>query len=312
MQAIAAQNRISDRATVLFDDSLNVVHRRADRIFAWLMIAQWIAGIVAALWISPQTWSGGKSQTHWHVWIAIFLGGALTSLPVYFAHAMPGRTLTRHTIAVAQVLFSALLVHLTGGRIETHFHVFGSLAFLAFYRDWRVLLTATVVVAADHATRGMFFPQSVFGILVASPWRWIEHAGWVLFEDLFLFISMHQSTRDMMAVAAHRADLEVGLTERTLAEHAVRAAEEKYRSIFENAVEGIYQTTPKGDFLAVNPAAARILGFSSPNQILGTTERTSYGYVDPLRHREFMRLIEEQSVVNAFESEVYRPDGSKV
>jgi two-component system, sensor histidine kinase and response regulator len=208
MQAIASINGISVRAAALFDDSLKAVHRRADRLFAWLMIAQWIAGVAAAFWISPQTWIGATSQTHLHVWAAIFLGGAITSLPVYFAQAMPGRALTRHTIAVAQMLFSALLIHLTGGRIETHFHVFGSLAFLAFYRDWRVLITATVVVAIDHATRGMLFPQSVFGILTASPWRWIEHAGWVLFEDFFLFISIHQSTRDMIEVAAHRAELE--------------------------------------------------------------------------------------------------------
>ena len=208
MQAIASINCISVRAAALFDDSLKAVHRRADRLFGWLMIAQWIAGIAAAFWISPQTWIGATSQTHWHVWAAIFLGGAITSLPVYFAQAMPGRALTRHTIAVAQMLFSALLIHLTGGRIETHFHVFGSLAFLAFYRDWRVLVTATVVVAIDHATRGMLFPQSVFGILTASPWRWIEHAGWVLFEDFFLFISIRQSTRDMVEVATHRAELE--------------------------------------------------------------------------------------------------------
>ena len=71
-------------------------------------------------------------------------------LPVALALFQPGRALTRHTIAVAQMLTSAVLIHLTGGRIETHFHVFGSLAFLAFYRDWQVLITATVVVAADH------------------------------------------------------------------------------------------------------------------------------------------------------------------
>ena len=64
---------------------------------------------------------------------------------------------------------SGLLIHLTGGRIETHFHVFGSLAFLAFYRDWRVFIPATIVVAADHAVRGLYFPQSVFGVLTASP-----------------------------------------------------------------------------------------------------------------------------------------------
>ena len=80
----------------------------------------------------------------------------------------PARRSTRYTIAVAQMLMGALLIHLTGGRIETHFHVFGSLAFLAFYRDWRVLVPATVVVAADHLLRGIFWPQSVYGVLVAE------------------------------------------------------------------------------------------------------------------------------------------------
>ncbi|MGC4006786.1 MAG: hypothetical protein QM811_28130 [Pirellulales bacterium] len=84
------------------------------------------------------------------------------------------------------MLWSALLIHLTGGRIETHFHVFGSLAFLAFYRDWKVIVTATVVVAADHFLRGVWWPQSVFGVLVESPYRWMEHAGWVVFEDVVL------------------------------------------------------------------------------------------------------------------------------
>src|SRR5438128_11411899 len=125
---------------------------------------------------------GAGSQVHPHVWSAVFLGGAITSLPLFLAIAFPGSTLTRYVIAVAQMLMSALLIHLTGGRIETHFHVFGSLAFLAYYRDWRVLIPATIVVAADHAVRGLYFPQSVFGILTASPLRWVEHAGWVVFE----------------------------------------------------------------------------------------------------------------------------------
>ena len=50
-----------------------------------------------------------------------------------------------------QSLMSALLIHLSGGRIETHFHIFGSLAFLACYRDWRVLVAASAVVAAVAA-----------------------------------------------------------------------------------------------------------------------------------------------------------------
>src|ERR1700727_2260515 len=158
-------------------------------MFAILMLVQWLAGIAAAVWISPRTWIGLSSKVHLHVWLAIFLGGAITSLPVFLALTRPCAAFTRHSVAVGQMLMSALLIHLTGGRIETHFHVFGSLAILAFYRDWKVLATATVVVYADPLLRGHFWPESVFGVSNASIWRSFEHAGWVVFEVAFLLIS---------------------------------------------------------------------------------------------------------------------------
>ena len=196
------------RTNMLFDESQNQIHRRADRAFGWLMGFQWLAGIAAALFISPRTWIGATSQTHIHVWAAIFLGGAISGFPIFLAWKRPGCTSTRHIIAAAQMLTSALLIHLTGGRIETHFHVFGSLAFLAFYRDWRVLTTATIVVALDHMLRGLFWPQSVFGVLSPSSWRWLEHAGWVIFEDACLLISIRQSREEMLQVAERQAKLE--------------------------------------------------------------------------------------------------------
>jgi signal transduction histidine kinase len=196
------------RSGQLFDNHQDRIHRRTDRLFAYLMIFQWLAGIAAAVWISPRTWIGTQSQIHVHIWAAIFIGGAITSFPVWLVWKRPGQVITRHAIAVGQMLTSALLIHLTGGRIETHFHVFGSLAFLAIYRDWKVLVSATVVVAADHFARGVFWPQSVFGVLAASPWRWVEHAGWVLFEDFFLLISIQQSHREMHQIADRQARLE--------------------------------------------------------------------------------------------------------
>src|SRR5678810_641409 len=81
------------------------------------------------------------------------------------------------------------LIHLTGGRIETHFHVFGSLAFLAFYRDWTVLLTASRSVAADHLLRCLLWPESVYGISNPEWWRFLEHAFWVVFEDIVLIMA---------------------------------------------------------------------------------------------------------------------------
>jgi diguanylate cyclase (GGDEF)-like protein len=174
-------------------------------MFAWLMLFQWLAGIAAACWISPRTWAGAQSAVHPHVWAALFLGGGISLLPILAALTYPGRSLTRHLIAACQVLMSALLIHLTGGRIETHFHIFGSLAFLAFYRDWRVLLPATLVVGADHLLRELFWPQSVYGVLAASGWRWLEHTGWVLFEDTFLVLAIRQSTREMRNIAERQA-----------------------------------------------------------------------------------------------------------
>jgi two-component system, sensor histidine kinase and response regulator len=170
-------------------------------MFVWLMLGQWVAGIVIALIVSPRTWAGSFSEIHPHVWAAIFLGGLFSSLPVFLAIRSPGSAATRQVIAVAQMLTSGLLIHITGGRIETHFHVFGSLAFLAFYRDWRVLVTATLVTASDHILRGAMYPQSIYGVLNVDQWRWMEHAGWVLFEDIFLVISIVQSRREMRSLA---------------------------------------------------------------------------------------------------------------
>jgi len=199
---------VNARSAELFRLDRQRVYSRTDRLFAGLMLFQWVAGVLAALWISPRTYVGMESRVHLHVWAALFLGAALALPAVVLAAKLPGRSVTRHAIAVGQALTSALLIHLTGGRIETHFHVFGSLAFLAFYRDWRVLVSASAVVAADHLIRGVYFPQSVFGVVLAGEWRWLEHAGWVVFEDVFLVKSCLQGGEEMKQIAEQRARLE--------------------------------------------------------------------------------------------------------
>jgi signal transduction histidine kinase len=207
------------RAGELFDQYQLEIHKRTDRLFAFLMVFQWVGGIVFALWVSPLAWYGTTSRTHVHVWAAIFLGGAICLFPALLGLLRAGETSTRYTIAVAQMLMGALLIHLSGGRIETHFHVFGSLAFLAFYRDWRVLIPATIVVALDHLLRGIFWPQSVYGVLVASQWRWLEHAAWVAFEDVFLIVSCRRSIVELKDTATRTADLEQEVRTRQQAEN---------------------------------------------------------------------------------------------
>src|ERR1700722_3317483 len=177
------------------------IYRDTDFLFAPLLILQWFAAIGTALWISPWAWRGTTSEIHPHVWAAIFLGGVICSFPLFLISRSPGQPLTRHSIAIAQLFTSGLFIHLAGGRIEAHFHIFGSLAFLAFYRDWRVLVTGSVVVVADHLLRGVFWPESLFGVDTPDLTRTFEHTGWILFEDLFLFLSIHQSLLEMQKVA---------------------------------------------------------------------------------------------------------------
>jgi PAS domain S-box-containing protein len=279
---------MNTRAAELFDHHQREICERTDHMFAVLMAVQWVGGIVAAYVISPQAWIGSNSQTHIHLWAALILGGAISSLPIALAITRPGKPSTRYTIAIGQMLMGALLIHLTGGRIETHFHVFGSLAFLSFYRDWRVLVPATVVVALDHLLRGIFWPQSVYGVLASSEWRWLEHAGWVLFEDTFLLIAIKRSVSEMWDIAfrtaetenmnenleghvAHRTaqlaeankELEVEIAERKLAEEALRDSESRYRHLFESNPFPMWvfdQETLR--FLAVNDSAVRHYGYS--------------------------------------------------
>src|SRR5215217_1045346 len=103
------------------------------------------------------------------------------------------------------------------------------------------------------------------------------------------------------------------ITERRSAEEERRRAEEKYRSIFENAVEGIFQTTLEGKFLTANPAMARMLGYESPEELLGTISNIrDQLYVVPERRGEIYQLALRESFVSGFEVEMLRKDGSPV
>ena len=225
-----ATEAIVQRADARYAAHRQEILRSTDRMFAWLMIGEWIFGVVLALVVSPHAWQGKVKTVHLHVWIALILGGAITSLPVALAWLRPGEPLTRHVIAAGQMLWSALLIHLTGGRIETHFHVFGSLAILAFYRDWPVLITGTIVVAIDHLLRGIYWPESVYGIPNPEWWRFLEHASWVFFCISFLILSCRRSQKDMQVMAERSAELEAlsenqwrnsSVVERAAAEAAV-------------------------------------------------------------------------------------------
>ncbi len=202
------ESRIAARAFELFQEQRLRLLRQVDRMFLALMGGQWVFGILVAFFFSPYGWEGKEKALHFHVYLAVFLGGALSLLPMALAWRRPGWVVTRHVVAISQMLWSALLIHLSGGRIETHFHVFGSLAFLAFYLDWKVLGSASAVVVVDHLLRGLLWPESVYGVVTPEWWRFLEHAFWVVFEDVFLVLACTYGLHELVGAARRQAEVE--------------------------------------------------------------------------------------------------------
>jgi two-component system sensor histidine kinase/response regulator len=297
---------IGARVTDLFSEYQRNTYKRTDRMFAVLMIVQLFAAIAAAIWLSPLTWSGTESRIHPHIWAAVFLGTLISLFPIVLALTKPGENYTRYVIAVGQMMMGALLIHLSGGRIETHFHIFGSLAFLAFYRDWRVLVPATFVVVADHALRGMFFSQSIFGVLTASNWRWMEHTGWVVFIDVFLVISCLRGKSEMQEFAEKTTALEVAENKSALA-----IGEEKYRELFENANDLIFTHDLDGNFTSVNKTGERITGYRREE-----AAKMNISQIIAPDSAEYARLMTAAMVKNrtpvSYEMAIITKDGEKV
>lgn len=98
-----------------------------------------------------------------------------------------------------------------------------------------------------------------------------------------------------------------------LAYQRVEAAEAKYRSIFENALEGIFQSSPQGGYITANPALARIYGFNSPEELIESlTDIQNQLFVDPNGYAECMKIMQHKGVVSEFEAQVYRKDGNVI
>jgi hypothetical protein len=207
----------SERAKSLFATELVAQRTRLEWTFLALFGVQWLAAVIVALVYSPTGWADKTNAPGGYLTLAIFGGGLLTLAATILVRLQPGTALSRHAIAVSQILWSSMFIHLSGGRIETHFHIFGSLAWLAFFLDWKVLVTATVMVALDHLLRGLLVPESVYGIMHAGHWRFVEHALWVAFEDVILIIACRNGLRSIAEVAGREAKLEEMSENQTIA-----------------------------------------------------------------------------------------------
>ncbi|MCT7984895.1 EAL domain-containing protein [Laspinema sp. A4] len=118
--------------------------------------------------------------------------------------------------------------------------------------------------------------------------------------------------RYLSAIAAARSEeLQKTLIELQQAQAEQKQAEQKYRSIFENAVEGIFQSTLNGRYITVNPMLAQIYGYDGPEELINKVNNIEYQiYVDKNRRTQFVHLLQKSNAFWNFESQVYRKDGS--
>jgi PAS domain S-box-containing protein len=165
-------------------------------------------------------------------------------------------------------------------------------------------------------------------------YKWLLWNATAIADQELIYAVAHDITDGKLAVTGlqqARHELEMRVQERTAElarsnaillaevthcrqmERSLWEAQEKYRSIFENAVEGIFQSTPDGFYLNVNPALARIKGYDSPKELVTAVDDIGQqSYVDPSRRIEFKSLMETHGVVNGFEYQAYRKDGTKI
>ena len=169
-------------------DARQAVCAKADSFLAIVLAVEWAALIAIALVISPRTWAGVEWAVHTHLLAAIFVGGLAVVPAIVCARVRAGALSTRLIVSAAQGTVCALYIHLLGGRIEAHFAIFATLAFLIAYQDWRAMLPAAGVAAVDHVARGVFWPQSLLGAEQATFLLITEHAFWVVVETTVLSV----------------------------------------------------------------------------------------------------------------------------
>jgi len=286
---------VGARAASIFDAALRKVQAEANRVFLWLLLAQWVCAIALALIMTPHAVS--------HVQLAVLGGAALNALPIALICLRPAWWGTRHTVAIAQMLWSALFIHLTGGRIETHFHIFVSLCFIAFYRDPRLLVTATLIIAAGHLAVGSSNPEW---------WGFLEHTGWVAFEAVVIFLGCKRVLREMHILSKRQATLDVAKqnVEQQVAERTqdLERSREMFRLIAESTKAAPFTLDfTRGCFPYVGGQAIASLGFTEDEW----KQPGALDVIFPREHNCDLRTRLDECKTGAFEFvvTVLRSDG---
>lgn len=183
-------------AEYLYQQQMHSLRAKVDHVFIFILGFQ----LLIAVTLSP-LFAGLSSLTFW--------GAGLITFPaLYFAWFQSGRKITRYFVALSQICLSALFIYLSRDRLETHFHIFISVAALAAYADISLLWFAAAVVALDHFWRGHLFPESLYGTTNDVVWMGVRHVVWLTLEVLVLSLGIFSLSRQFRQMSEQREQLE--------------------------------------------------------------------------------------------------------
>ncbi len=199
-QAAQADRRARD----LYGRALREINERTDRLFFWILAAEWVAVILIALRGS----SADVDEQMVPAWAAFLVGGFIVTWPMYVAWTNPGERGNRRQIAIAQAFMACLLVHFSRGRYESQVAAVASFIFVALYRDIRTLLLATGILAVDYILGTFFWSEALYGHRTVSDWSWLRHIARLTVEDVSLIVAIYKSKQDLKRTAQRTAGIE--------------------------------------------------------------------------------------------------------
>lgn len=263
--------RIARRAAEREESHLREVRSRTDLLFSLLMPLQWIGVVLLALRhdASPGAPTSGNDHLPW---VAPTLGGFFTIVSITGVLLARGRSFNQYAIAVAQLLTAGVAVHLSAGRLGTPYHLFGALAFLSLYREWKVLATATLTIVVYPLLPGVRGQASMFAASPGLSDGWLELSIWVLFTDAVLLIAGVHSRREMTRLAVKWATLSIWLdfvkgevrrqnSANERRQQELVESEYRLRRIIEVRKSALITVDLLGRIVEWSPTAERLLGW---------------------------------------------------
>src|SRR3954454_18700639 len=184
-----------DTTTARSTTALDAVRRRADRVMSGLLLAHFPVAL-------------GLASVHGTWLLAVVVRGAASLIPLALAQSRPGAPVTRFAVAIGFITYSVLFIDQTHGMLEMHFHIFGGLAFMVVYRDWRVPGVGASVIAVHHIVFDQI-QRAVGGVYLMPPGtggiaKVLIHAALVVFEAAVLIYLAKSQERETLQIAKMR------------------------------------------------------------------------------------------------------------